>query len=55
MGQTLEQQLADYLLSLVKGSWSNQYNQECFAMWRERYGERIALRIEAIVKERWGK
>lgn len=55
MGKSLEQDLADYLISLARGSWSKCYNRDCLAMWRAQYGDLIASRVEAIVKEKWKK
>jgi hypothetical protein len=55
MGKPLEEDLAEYLLNLERGVWTKRYNQECLAMWREKYGDLITNRAEAIVKERWKK
>ena len=55
MAKPLEETLAEYLLGLARGTWTKRYNQACLAMWRERYGERVTNRAEAIVKERWRK
>lgn len=53
--KSLEQHLAEYLLSLSRGPWLKQHVRECMAMWRQRYGEAFALRVEKIVRERWHK
>lgn len=51
----IEQHLAGYLLSLQRGSWSKGYNRQCLALWKEKYGEQVAMRIERLVKEKWGE
>lgn len=48
----IEQHLAGYLLSLQRGSWSKGYNRQCLALWKEKYGEQVAMRIERLVKEK---
>ena len=55
MGKPLEQDLADYLLSLARGPWSQHYNRQCLVMWRKEYGDLIADRVEKIVVEKWNK
>ena len=55
MSKPLEQDLADYLLSLARGSWSKHYNRSCIEMWRKEYGDLIADRVKKIVLERWKK
>lgn len=49
MAKPLEQELADYLLSLAPGPWMPRYIQDCLAMWRKDYGERVASKVEAIL------
>lgn len=51
----LEQHLADYLLGLKRGDWTQRYNRECLTIWREKYGEPVAAKVEKLVKERWKK
>lgn len=53
--KSLEQHLAEYLLSLTRGSWLKPHVRACMALWRERYGEAFAMRVEKIVRERWEK
>lgn len=53
MAKSLVEELADYLLGLQRGQWSQQYNRECLALWRTTYGEKVAHQVEAIVRERW--
>ena len=55
MSKPLEEHLAEYLLGLSRGAWTRAYNQSCLAMWRGKYGETFAAKIEKIVKERWKK
>lgn len=49
----IEQTLAEYLLGLARGPWTKRYNQDCLAMWRERYGDLVATRVAKIVREKW--
>lgn len=49
----LEEDLAEYLLSLQRGPWSKQYNRECLNLWRGLYGETIADRVASLVKKKW--
>lgn len=53
MAKELSEDLASYLLGLARGQWSRSYNQRCLAMWRETYGEKIAQRVESLVKSGW--
>lgn len=55
MGKALEEHLADYLLGLKRGDWTQRYNRECLALWGETYGDSVRLKVEKIVKERWKK
>lgn len=55
MGKPLEEQLADYMINLARGSWTKDYNRRCLAMWRELHGEVVVARVEKIVRERWKK
>lgn len=55
MGKALEETLADYLLNLARGDWTQRYNRECLTLWRATYGERVASKVEALVKEGWKK
>lgn len=49
----IEDYLAAYLLALVRGPWSKDYNRRCLEMWRGRYGDQVANRVEQIVKGKW--
>ena len=53
MPKPIEQDLADYLLGLARGPWTARYNRDCLALWRQMYGNLIATRVEAIVREKW--
>lgn len=55
MAKSLEEHLADYLVGLARGSWTAQYNQDCLAMWQEKYGESFRMRVEKLARERWKK
>jgi len=55
MAKSIEEDLADYLLSLQRGGWTAAYNRACLKLWRETYGDRVAERVEAIVRQRWKK
>lgn len=55
MAKSLVEDLADYLLGLQRGPWSQQYNRACLELWRTTYGEKVALQVESVVKERWEK
>lgn len=50
----IEEHLADFLLS-QKGDALKDYRRRCLAHWRAHYGEAIAVRVEAMVRERWEK
>ena len=55
MARALEEELAEYLLSLAIGPWTKRYNRECLDLWRATYGERVASKVEAILlKEKRG-
>lgn len=49
----IEEHLAGFLLGLQRGPWSKAYNRKCLALWRERYGEQVAMRVERIVAAKW--
>ena len=49
----IEEQLAGFLLGLQRGSWSKSYNRQCLALWRAKYGDRVADRVTRIVAEKW--
>jgi hypothetical protein len=49
----IEEHLASFLLGLQRGPWSKNYNRQCLALWRERYGEQVAARTERLVAEGW--
>lgn len=51
----IEHHLAEYLLGLQRGPWLKGYARQCFAIWRERYGEHVVLRVKKIVKEKMGE
>lgn len=51
----LEQHLAEYLLSLTRGPWMKYHIRKCMEMWREKYGDSVADKVEKIVRERWHK
>lgn len=51
----LEEHLAAYLLSLQRGPWLKAYCRECVAIWRETYGDKVASKVEKLVRERWHK
>lgn len=53
--KSLEEHLAAYLLGLTRGPWLKPHVRECMALWRERYGEAFAMRVEKIVRDRWEK
>lgn len=53
--KTIEQHLAEYLLSLQRGPWTKAYNRQCLAIWKDRYGEQVTLRVERLVKEKWAE
>lgn len=53
--KSLEEHLAAYLLGLTRGPWLKAYCRECVAIWREKYGEAFAMRVEKIVRDRWEK
>ena len=53
MSKPIEQTLAEYLLSLARGSWTREYNRRCLAMWRTTYGDLVADRVEKLVREKW--
>lgn len=45
--------MADFLMT-QKGPAFKDYRRRCLAFWRNHYGEQVAMRVEAIVRERWG-
>ena len=49
----IEEHLADFLLT-QKSPGLADYRKRCLAHCREHYGEQVAMRVEAIVRERWG-
>ena len=49
MAKAIEEELADYLLSLAKGPWMPRYIADCLTQWRKEYGDRVASKIEAIL------
>ncbi len=49
----IEEHLADFLMT-QKGPWLQDYRRRCLAYWKDYYGEQVAMRVEAIVRERWG-
>lgn len=51
----IEQHLSGFLLSLQRGPWTKAYNRQCLALWKEKYGEQVVMRIERLVKEKWGE
>lgn len=55
MAKSLEEDLADYLLSLAPGPWMRGYYRECMAQWRQSYGEKTAQKVASIVKDRMKK
>jgi hypothetical protein len=55
MSKPLEEHLAEYLLGLARGAWTNGYNRLCLALWREKYGDRVVERAERIAREQWKK
>ena len=49
----IEEHLADFLMT-QKGPAFKDYRRRCLIFWREYYGEQVAMRVEAIVRDRWG-
>ena len=49
----IEEHMADFLMT-QKGPAFKDYRRRCLAFWRNHYGEQVAMRVEAIVRERWG-
>ena len=45
--------MADFLMT-QKSPGLADYRRRCLIFWREHYGEQVAMRVEAIVRERWG-
>jgi len=54
LGKSIEEHCADFIL-LHRGEAFKEYRKRCLKYWREHYGVRMADKIEAMVKERWGK
>lgn len=54
LGKPIEEHCADFIL-LHRGEAFKEYRKRCLEYWREHYGDRMADKIEAMVKERWGK
>ena len=48
----LEEHMADFVMS-NPGPAFLAYRRRCMAFWRERYGEAIVARVEALVAKRW--
>jgi hypothetical protein len=53
MSIPIEQHLAAYLLGLQRGSWTKAHNRECIALWREKYGDQVASKVERMVMAKW--
>ncbi len=51
----IEQHLTEYLLSLQRGPWTKAYNRQCLDIWRARYGDQIAVRVERLVLQKWAE
>ncbi len=49
----IEEHLADFLLT-QKSPGLADYRKRCLVFCREYYGEQVAMKVEAIVRERWG-
>ncbi len=49
----IEEHMADFLMT-QKSPGLADYRRRCLIFWREHYGEQVAMRVEAIVRERWG-
>lgn len=50
----IEDHLADFLLQ-HRDPRMKDYRRRCLEHWREHYGQAIAARVEAMVKERWNQ
>ena len=48
----IEETLADFLL-LMRDPGMKDYRRRCLEHWREHYGQVIAARVEALVRELW--
>ena len=48
----IEEHLADFLL-MHRDPRFRDYRRRCLAHWRESYGEAVAAKVEAMVRERW--
>ena len=51
MGKPLEEHLADFVLMMRNHPLS--YRRECLQLWREKYGDQVAMRVEKLVRDRW--
>lgn len=45
--------MADFLL-MMRDPRMKDYRRRCLAYWREHYGQAIAEKVEAMVRDRWG-
>lgn len=50
--KSIEETLADFLL-LMRDPRMQSYRRRCLDHWRATYGETIAEKVEAMVRERW--
>lgn len=48
----IEETLADFLLQM-RDPCMRDYRRRCLEFWREHYGQVIAAKVEAMVRERW--
>jgi hypothetical protein len=48
----IEDHLADFLL-LMRDPRMKDYRRRCLEHWREHYGQVIAAKVEALVRDRW--
>lgn len=48
---TIEQDLADFILKLAPGSGVAEYERECYRLWTKNYGELVAQRVKNFVDQ----
>lgn len=48
----IEEHMADFLI-LMRDPRMKDYRRRCLAYWREHYGQAIAEKVEAMVRDRW--